>query len=360
MKIHYIVTSLETGGAEFAIPQVVKTIEQFGHSVDVTACEPRDMGAAPHLEKAGIPYRILFQKRPSFLQTVLTFINILRQSRPDVIWTSLSRATIVGQLAGKILGIPVVSWKNSANLRFSTSVGKKITKLWVPDSFYVGKFLHERMHIRESDIIPWPLYICQAKETVASYWDGQTTLQIGSTGRLHEVKNYPRLLKGLALFCERNPDKADRVHLSIAGDGPQQQELEQLIKDYHLEQRVSLLGFVSDVPHFLRHLHLYTQPSRYEGMCLAAHEAMGMGLPLMATPVGEMTYSVQNDKTGFVLQRDDGIPESVCKTLEYIFQNPLSLQHLGKNAREHVADIFSLENYQKRCKTILDRIEKFM
>ena len=93
MKIHYLVTSLETGGAEFAIPDIVNALEHFGHHVDVTACEPRDMGAAPHLDRAGIPYRLLDTRRHSFFLTLFRILRLLRRDRPDIIWTSLSRAT---------------------------------------------------------------------------------------------------------------------------------------------------------------------------------------------------------------------------------------------------------------------------
>lgn len=147
MKLHYLVTSLETGGAEFAIPDIVRALTEYGIHVDITACEPRDMGAAPHLDRAGIFYRLLDSKRRNFFLTLLRIIRLLRKDRPDVIWTSLSRATLLGQLAGKILNIPVISWKNSASIRFTTTAGRGITRLWVADSSYVADFLHEKMHI---------------------------------------------------------------------------------------------------------------------------------------------------------------------------------------------------------------------
>ncbi|HGX0386276.1 TPA: hypothetical protein ACNRXV_000417 [Escherichia coli] len=54
MKIHYLVTTLEAGGAEFAIPDIVTTLQDLGHEVKIYVCEPRDMGAAPRLEAAGL------------------------------------------------------------------------------------------------------------------------------------------------------------------------------------------------------------------------------------------------------------------------------------------------------------------
>ncbi|POS61848.1 glycosyltransferase family 4 protein [Parasaccharibacter apium] len=357
MNIHYVVTSLETGGAEFAIPDIVKTLEQFGHQVDVTACEPRDMGAAPHLEQAGIPYHLLDSRRRSFFLTLIRLLRLLRRNRPDIIWTSLSRATLLGQLAGALLNIPVVSWKNSASIRFTTTAGRRITRLWVADSAYVARFLREKMNIPPEKITSWPLYVAAPENHPAPDWNGGTPLHIGSTGRLHEVKNYPLLIEGLALFRARHPQWADLVHLSFAGDGPQRAELETLIRQHGLENHVSLKGFQTDVPAFLRTLQLYAQPSRYEGMCLAAHEAMNMSLPVMATPVGEMRNSVQPGQTGFLLQ-PDRIPETFCDTLAEIFQNPALLNDYGKAAKRYIEQHYSREAFTQRCGKIVEKLER--
>ncbi|MUG90398.1 glycosyltransferase [Bombella sp. ESL0385] len=355
MKIHYLVTSLETGGAEFAIPDIVHALKTYGHHVDVTACEPRDMGAAPYLDRAGIPYRLLGTKRRPFLLTLLRILRLLRKDRPDIIWTSLSRATLLGQLAGKILSIPVVSWKNSASIRFTTTAGRPITRLWVADSPYVAQFLQDVMEIPPAKITCWPLYIAAPNSHPAPQWDGTTPLHIGTTGRLHEVKNYPLLIEGLALFRQRYPQWADHIRLSFAGDGPQRAELESLIKTYGLQHHVFLLGFQTNVTSFLKTLHLYTQPSRYEGMCLAAHEAMNMSLPVIATPVGEMRHSVQPGKTGFILQPDH-IPETFCETLAEIFQHPEELHRYGIAAKSYIDAHYSRDAFMQRCGTIVERL----
>lgn len=65
MKIHYLVTTLETGGAEFAIPDIVTTLQDLGHEVKIYVCEPRDMGAAPRLKAAGLSWCLLSNRRRS-------------------------------------------------------------------------------------------------------------------------------------------------------------------------------------------------------------------------------------------------------------------------------------------------------
>ncbi|KMQ83689.1 glycosyl transferase family 1 [Lasius niger] len=354
MKIHYLVTSLETGGAEFAIPDIARTLQRLGHQVKITACEPRDRVAATRLDEAGLPYEILCRRRRSWPSTLAAFLVRILADKPDVIWTSLSWATRIGQLAGLITHIPVVSFKHSASVRRYTYRMKDMSRLWIADSHTVVTFLHEKVHIPAAQVLAWPLFRCNPEAPEAACWDGQSTLQLGSVGRLHEVKNYAPLLEALAAFLERHPALASRIHLTILGDGPLRAELESTIDRLGLKETVSLPGFSAEVAAFLAGLHVYVQPSRYEGMCIAAHEAMNAGLPILATPVGELKNCVIDGQTGFILEGD--LSSALGSALERIFAQPALLQQYGRAARNDILEKFRDEAYTRAAATILDRI----
>ncbi len=357
MKIHYLVTSLESGGAEFAMPQILQTFLRHGHQVELTACEPRDMMAARRLEEAGLPYRVMFDRRRSKLTNVLGFLRVLQQTgRPDVIWTSLSLATYVGQAAGRLTGTPVVSWKHSASVKPYVYRTRQHIRLWVADCDGTARFLRDDMQIPPGQVMTWPLFSCAITRHQRPAWNTGRCLQIGSVGRLHEVKNYPLLIQGIALFRSRYPQYAGQVRLSILGEGPQRLELESLVSRLGLEAVVALPGYSANVQHFLAGLDVYAQPSRYEGMCLAVHEAMGSGLPAMATAVGEMARSVQDGRTGFILRGD--IPQAVCDTLARIFARPGCLTEYGAAARAHIQAHYSAEAFDRAGAAILEQISQ--
>lgn len=356
MRIHYLVSSLDSGGAEFVIPELVRFFEAHGHEVDVTACEPKDMGTRARLEEAGVPYDLLANPRRSYLATLLMLIDRLRARRPDVIWTSLTRATSLGQIAGKALGIPVVSWKHSAAVRPSMLAMSRLSQLWIGDSEMLARYLGQKMHLPASRIMAWPLFKCDMTTHVPGYWQGQGVLRLGSVGRLHEVKNYPLLLEAVACFLKRRPDLAGRLHLSIAGDGPQRAELEALIDRLDLRKTVTLAGALRDVRPFLETLHVYAQPSRYEGLCLAAHEAMAAGLPVMAPPIGELKESVRDKQTGFVLRGD--LKEAICEALTRIFDQPGLLETYGTEACHLVRGKFGPAAFDAHGKAVLARVEE--
>lgn len=358
MKVHYLVTSLENGGAEFAIPSIVQSLQRHGCEVKVIACEPRDMKAAPKLEAAKIPYEVMFDGRKNVFTYTRAYLKRVKIDRPDVIWTSLSGATMVGQLVGKLAHIPVVSWKHSAAVRIYTQIFRKLSQLWVADSAVVEHFLHETMRIPRKDILSWPLYYCDTQHTKTNFWDGRRTLRIGSMGRLREQKNYTVLIEAIDILLKNRPDLKNRFTVSIAGRGPLKEHLKQKIEHYKLQNYIHLLGYNEHPLEFLETLDIYIQPSTFEGMCLAAHEAMAASLPVVATPVGELAYSIIDHQTGFLVTGD--LKNSIAVALEYFFEEPDAVKHYGKKAHEFVSEKYSIKSFDEASGRIVQRIKNIL
>ncbi|WP_241606148.1 glycosyltransferase family 4 protein [Rosenbergiella epipactidis] len=356
MKIHYLVTSLETGGTGFAIPAIVRTLQKLGHDVSIIACEPRDLGSVPRLTAAGLSYTLLSSKR-RLLPLILTkYLAVCRTDRPDIIWTSLSFANLVGQCAAKILRVPVISFKHSASVKGYTYRLRNLSDLWVGDSQSVVDFIQEKMHISSDKVMPWPLFQCDENAPRILPWDGQSRLKIGSVGRLHEVKQYAQLIDALGSILNKSEHFRTKLQLTILGNGPDQKLLEDKIVENNLQGIVELAGFSDNVQDFLAGLHVYIQPSRYEGMCLALHEAMNVGLPVMATPVGEMRNAVQKGKTGFTLSGD--IEHALTSALDQIFSDPSILETYGNQAREYVLHKYSQQQFVNAAERIMAKFSE--
>lgn len=360
MRIHYLVTSLESGGAEAAIPGLVQVMRQAGHQVDIVACEPRDMAAARLLDEAGFPYHLLAQRRLPKWATMHRYARYVRHKPPDVIWTSLSSATLVGQMVGALHRIPVVSWKHSASLRSYTRLGKQLSQLWIADSPSVERYVLQAMRIPRQRVMTWPLFQRFHAPLPAKRWDGSGPLRIGSLGRLHPVKNYDLLIDALAILVAQRPDLKGQLQLTIAGEGPDRQRLEQRIAQYDLDDVVHLPGALDQdqVQPFLANLHLYTQPSHYEGMCLAMHEAMSAGLPVIATPVGEMAESVSRSGGGVLLAPD--IAPSCAAAIGGFLDAPERLTRCGELGQAYIDRTYSETAFRKAGYAVIRRIETLL
>ena len=356
MRIHYVVTSLEGGGAEFVIPDIVNVIRDLGHDLHVFVCEPRDRLAEPRLIQAGIPYTLMSEREATKLACVYRYAKVVRASPPDLIWTSLSHATRVGQMVGAMFGIPVVSWKHSADAKPHIRRSQRSSKLWIADSQDVAQYLQDSMGVESTRIATWPLFSPVSPQAPLSRWDGTGPLVIGSSGRLHPQKNYDLLIRSIDRLRRDDPATYSRIEVSIAGDGPLRHELQGLITSLGLQDKFKLEGWVSDVPAYLRSLHLYVQPSVYEGMCISAHEAMAAGLPIVATPVGEMRRSVQPGVTGLLVEGD--IVRGMSAAIQQFIARPDLLEVFGENAKTYVERTMGAGAFARHGRDVLRRIEQ--
>lgn len=109
--------------------------------------------------------------------------------------------------------------------------------------------------------------------------------RIVSAARLMPQKNQKMLLDAFARLHEDHPDYT----LTIYGEGPARQALEEQIARLDLTGAVSLPGSVKDVHDKMLDAELFVLPSNYEGMPNALIEAMCLGLPVIATEVSGAT-----------------------------------------------------------------------
>lgn len=131
-------------------------------------------------------------------------------------------------------------------------------------------------------------------------------------GRLAPQKGFDLLLRA---FADAGLEGWD---LLLAGDGPQRDALETLVRELGLTERVHLLGRVDRdrAAALFRGARFFVIPSRAdEGMPLVAAEAMGAGCPVIGTRSGGLPELVAADETGFVIEREDldGLRDAITR-----------------------------------------------
>jgi glycosyltransferase involved in cell wall biosynthesis len=139
-------------------------------------------------------------------------------------------------------------------------------------------------------------------------------------GRLDKQKD-PLLLLDSFSNVLRTEHKA---HLLLIGDGVLRHEVEQRIEGLGLKARVSLAGLVGprDVANYLRSSDLFVLSSAYEGMPMCVLEAMGSGLPVAATDVGEIRRIVTPGINGEIAaaRTENDLAEAVLSCVKSLAQ----------------------------------------
>jgi glycosyltransferase involved in cell wall biosynthesis len=119
---------------------------------------------------------------------------------------------------------------------------------------------------------------------------------IVSVGRLDSQKNYELMIRAFADLSESRIG----LRLMLIGDGVLREALEALVRALRLGDRVIFAGLqcASTVADFLRAADMFALSSAFEGMSMSMIEAMGTGIPVVSTDVGEVRRLVKPGKNG--------------------------------------------------------------
>lgn len=358
MRIAYVINSVEGGGAALPVPAVTQVMRDAGASVRVFALTRRDGRALPPMQEAGLDPLVRDGGTGDHWQAARWLDAQLRDWGPTHIWTSLSRATILGLLVGPRRGLPVICWQHAAFLkpwnRRLMRLLQSRARLWVGDSASVSALTEARLGVNTDRLMTWPIFAANPQQPAASPWQPGQTLHLGSLGRLHPVKGYDVLIEALARLQAHGFQPPCPIRLTLAGDGDERSRLEALARQNGGIADILLPGYVDRPGDFLTGLHLYLQPSRSEGFCIAAHEAMVAGLPVLASAVGEIPHSIQEGITGHTVP--PGNAEALAERLAALLANPGGLQAMGAAARRHILDRFSPDRFREAGLAIMRRI----
>lgn len=361
MKIAYVINSLEAGGAQFPIPEVFRVLKANGVEVKLFALSRRNGKAIPVFEAAEIDWQCFEGSKTQHIKAAFWLQKRLKTYRPDFIWTSLTQATIIGQILGKKLGIPVVSWQHNAFLkpinRTLLSVTKSLSVLWVTDSERVKALTIDRFGFDPKNVLIWPLFSVNPLAPKASAWKAGEVFKIASLGRLHPNKGYDVLIDALALLKSTNELPEQAFQINIAGDGHEAAALKLKAKIAEISE-LNFMGHVTDPLAFLADHHAYIQPSRCEGLGIAAHEAMQASLPVLCSRTGQMELTVQDSISGW--HCDPGDPACLARALKTMLLAPEKTGLMQSAALSDVSRAFAVENFETAGAVFVTRLRTLL
>ena len=357
MRIAYVINSVEGGGAALPVPAVCGVLAKHGASVEVFALTRRDGRAIAAMEAAGLRVHVRDGGEKDHLAAFAWLRREMAAWAPDLIWTSLTRATLLGQIVGRSMGTPVVSWQHAAFLkpwnRRLLRLLQPLSSLWIADSHSVAALTSQRLAVPPERLAVWPLFAADADAPQARPWRPGETLRLGTLGRLHPVKGHDVLIAALARLRAQGFAPETPFEIRIAGAGDLRTSHEAALKAAGVDN-VRFVGFAERPREFLADLHLYLQPSRSEGLCIAVHEAMQAGLPTLASAVGELPYSVVDGVTGRIVPPDD--PAALADALAALLSRPEQLAGMGAAARARVLDRFGAAAFARAGADVVARL----
>jgi glycosyltransferase involved in cell wall biosynthesis len=180
------------------------------------------------------------------------------------------------------------------------------------------------------------------------------TVRIGSLGRLVEKKGFDILLRTFAKLAAIYP----RIELSIAGDGPLRQELEQLAQQLGLGVNVAFIGSLShyQVANWMQSLDMFVLACKkdahgdMDGIPVVLMEAMSQHIPVISTRLSGIPELVIHQSTGLLAEPGD--VASLAEQIQRNLMDPAQARSMAEQGARHVVQEFGQD-------VNIDRIIRF-
>ncbi|MDD9194445.1 glycosyltransferase family 4 protein [Aliivibrio sp. S3MY1] len=311
--------SRDVGGIETHILQLAQGLKQFQRSVQVIfLCKyEQNHPLTIALNNANISYRFLDG-------TLRDLLDYTRHHRPRVIHSHGYKAAIYSRL----LRLSLLT--SQRKIRFINTfhageIGKGKLALYDIIDRWSALFSHHNFAVSEriNQRIP-------SQTTVLNNFIDTTNLrsstgeQIAFVGRLSHEKAPDRFIK----LAKQHPSNSFHLY----GSGPMEQEL---IKQ--LPCNVVFHGQQNSMETIWNEIGLLIISSRYEGLPITALEAMGRGIPVISTPVGNISKLIQSERNGWIVK-----PEDLSQTISHWLElSPINKIEIQQAAQKTIQDQFS-------------------
>lgn len=334
MKILQVIPHLGLGGAESMCVNLTETLMEQGHRVVVVSLYTQETHLSDRLLQKHVKVIFLGKKVGPDLTLTNKIRSVILQEKPDVIHTHLLSLKYTCLAVRKMdRQIPVIHTVHSVAKQEAGRIDRLINHWLFRKQYAVPVALSKEIQKTiidvyglEAQAVPVVfngirLSNCKVRQNYSAS-QHFTVLHIG---RFMEVKNHGVLLRAFQKLHAQFPDS----RLQLIGKGEQKEKTEALAVSLGLQSAVSFLGEQTDVYSYLQEADLFVLPSLYEGMPMTIIEAMGTGLPVIASRVGGIPDMVQDEEDGILIRP---LQEDLEKAMERLLRDQGLREKLGRNA----------------------------
>lgn len=300
----------ETGfsGGEVQVFLLMEGLRRAGHRNVLVA--PPGSRAAAEATRRGIETRPATMRNDLDLPGVLRLRQRLAAAEVDLVHLHTSRATWLGGLAARWLGLPAITTRRQdrrvrASARTRLVYGRLVRRAVaispsIARSLTSGGVDPARLVTIPSAVDVEALRPGRPRAAVRAELEvGEDELLLLTLAALVPRKGVDLLLRAQAAL------DGPRGVLVVAGEGPERARLEDLAAELGTSDAVRFLGRRDDKADLLAACDAFALASRAEGLGVAALEAMAVRRPVLATRVGGLAEAVVHERTGLVVTPGD-------------------------------------------------------
>lgn len=345
-RLMHVVDSLEIGGLERVVTDLVVAQKARGHQVSVFSINATE-GFRAELQAQGIEVRVGGKTRGFDLRV----LRALRHAAADADVVHAHNFTPNYYAATALLGLPrspvLVGSCHDMGARLSNRklrlmyrwslrrtaavamVGQQVYERYIQTGF-----VQPERALTVLNGIPVERFVStpQRRERARALLGlGADEVVIGCVGRLVELKNHALLIGVLPALRRRHP----RLKLVIVGYGALESQLKAQAQHLGVGAEVLITGQRTDVADLLPAFDVFALPSRTEGLSIALLEACATGLAVVATEVGGNPEIIHDGTTGLLVPSDDAV--ALETALDALLSDASRRASLGQQAQAWVS-----------------------
>ncbi|MBD3868680.1 MAG: glycosyltransferase family 4 protein [Acidobacteria bacterium] len=361
-KLLHVITRLDLGGAQQNTLFSVANHDRERYEAGLLAGAGGELDAeAERLTDADV-HLVDWLRYPISplrdLVAVFKLKRLLQDRSIDLIHTHSSKAGVIGRLAARLAGVPVVvhtvhGWS------FNDTQSGPVRRFYIALERWLARFTDVLVTVAAADrdkglehsigiasryrVIHSGIDIQSYRRPASARWLTRKELGfepdavvVGTVACLKYQKAPLDFIAAAKLAIAGDP----RLRFFIAGDGPLRPEVERAITAAGLEGKVRLLGWRQDIPELLAAMDLFVLTSLFEGLPRAVLQAMAAGVPVIATAVNGTPEVVIDGDTGRLI--DPGQPDQAAARILELATDPVQALNLALNATKKLGGAFEI------------------
>jgi glycosyltransferase involved in cell wall biosynthesis len=341
MKISIVTPRFAIAGVPLAQIRFAQALARRGHEVTLVVGFVDPGFKFPDVSDVKVEIFNL----PKVRSMLWPLIGYLKKQKPDIVFSAEDHLNTMVLIAAWLSGSKAKISGSSRVTPFDTYSNKIFSKRWILK--HLSRLVMTRadaltcvskdMVQQYQQVFSDPPHVCvynivddkrsreRMKEAVDHPWlMDKSTPVVVAAGRLAHWKGFADLIAAMALLTGKRD-----ARLLLLGDGPLRQDLQKLIDQNQLGDRVQLVGYVENPLKYFSRADVFVLSSLVEGLPNVLVEAMMCGCTPVSTdcPTGPSEV-LQDGKYGYLVPMRD--PVAMAAAIERALDNPIPKEKLDE------------------------------
>jgi glycosyltransferase involved in cell wall biosynthesis len=290
-------------------------------------------------------------------------IKIINEFKPHIIHGAVFEGVTMAAINGTYKRVPIIileetsdpqnrSWKGNLLMKLLCLTAHKVIGVSPAATNYLENKINlpkdKVVLINNGVVIPTIANEESKKRIKEKHQLFTDEIVIGSVGRMNSDahKRFSDLINAFSILAQKN----NKVKLVLVGNGPEQSNYKNLVAKLGIQDRVVFAGYQNEIEEYYAVFDIFCLVSAFEAFGLVLAEAMLHKLPVVATNVGGIRYIVDDNETGFLVEKFD--VGSINQKLDILCNNSDIRKQFGENGYIKALKCYTEERYVKNIQDL--------